>query len=186
MKNSQLLKIIKPLNSANYQVDIFWNDLERSLQSYCTNYGGLDLNPDFQRGHVWTEKQQTHFVENVLRGIVPSSGLLIQWNCPNWDDFYYKGELPLGFQCIDGLQRLTAIRKYIKGEISPFGLSINDLNNTSFSIKRCFYVFKFAIHNMTKKSDLLSHYLDINSGGTQHSEDEINKVRKLLKETQND
>ena len=29
---------------------------------------GLQLNPDFQRGHVWTEPQQIAYVEFLLRG----------------------------------------------------------------------------------------------------------------------
>ena len=29
---------------------------------------GLQLNPEFQRGHVWTEEQQIAWVEYYLRG----------------------------------------------------------------------------------------------------------------------
>ena len=29
---------------------------------------GLVLNPDFQRGHVWTEEQQTAYIEYLLMG----------------------------------------------------------------------------------------------------------------------
>jgi len=178
--NKELLKIIKPLASARYQVDIFWYDLERSLSYYEKEYGGLDVNPDFQRGHVWTLRQQEHFVENVLRGIVSSSGLVIQWNCPNWDEYYYKGPMPLGFQCIDGLQRLTAIRGFVAGKVKPFGLSKDDLTRTDFDVRRCMWTFKFAIHNLTSRKDLLNHYLDLNTGGTQHTTEEIDKVKQLL------
>ena len=31
-------------------------------------YYQLQLNPNFQRGHIWTEKQQMLFVEFLLRG----------------------------------------------------------------------------------------------------------------------
>lgn len=31
-----------------------------------TNKKGLVLNPDFQRGHVWTEEQQIKFVEYLF------------------------------------------------------------------------------------------------------------------------
>lgn len=30
---------------------------------------GLQLNPDFQRGHVWTEEQQIAWLEYHLRGV---------------------------------------------------------------------------------------------------------------------
>ena len=29
---------------------------------------GLQFNPDFQRGHVWTEGQQIAFMEFLLKG----------------------------------------------------------------------------------------------------------------------
>jgi len=40
-----------------------------------------------------------------------------------------------------------------------------------------------AIHGFTKRSDLLNHYLSINSGGTPHSAEELDRVRALLAET---
>lgn len=178
--NKQVLKIIKPLASARYQVDVFWYDIERSLSYYEEEYGGLDVNPDFQRGHVWTLRQQEHFIENVLRGIIPSSGLVIQWNCPTWDDYHYKGPMFKGFQCIDGLQRLTAVRLFVLGKIKPFGLSLDDLKGTNFDARRCLWHLKFAVYGLTKRKDLLSHYLDLNTGGTDHTEEEINRVKQLL------
>lgn len=179
-KTKRLAKIIKPLASAKYQVDIPWRYLEESLERYSKEYGGLDVNPDFQRGHVWLPEQQQHFIENVLRGIVSSSQLVIQWNCPSWDDYYYKGPMFIGFQCIDGLQRLTAVRRFLKGEVKPFGLSVDDLIGSRFAPTFSNYTFKFAVHNLANRKDLLSHYLDLNAGGTQHTDNEIDRVRELL------
>ncbi|EJH4818704.1 hypothetical protein LDZ95_23610 [Pseudomonas aeruginosa] len=39
---------------------------------------------------------------------------------------------------------------------------------------------KIAIHDFTRRADLLDHYLSINAGGTPHSADEIERVRGLL------
>lgn len=179
-KTKMLNDIIRPLRTASYEVDINLADFNESIQRLSDNYGGLEMIPDFQRGHVWTPEQQQHFIENVLRGVVSSSGFLVQFNCPNWDKFdNYTGDLPKGFQCIDGLQRITAIQKFLEGSVKPFGLSVEDLLGSSFSPKRSLYRFKLAIHNFEKRSDLLSHYLDINSGGTPHSPEEIERIRVL-------
>ena len=43
---------------------------------------GLQLNPDFQRGHVWTEEQQIAWLEYHLRG--GKSGNTIYLNNPFW------------------------------------------------------------------------------------------------------
>jgi len=180
LTSKQLRKIIKPLASAKYQIDVFWYDIERTLDYYEKEYGGLDVDPDFQRGHVWTIRQQEHFIENVLRGIVSSSGLLIQWNCPSWNDYNYKGPMPKGFQCIDGLQRLTAVRLFIAGKLKPFGMSRDEFKGTDFDPKRCLWHLKFAVHDLTSRTNLLNHYLDLNTGGTDHTEEEINRVKQLL------
>ena len=68
---------------------------------------GLQLDPEFQRGHVWTEQQQIAWLEYHLRG--GKSGNTIYLNNPFWHssrqpkDGEYKD-----YVCVDGLQRITA------------------------------------------------------------------------------
>lgn len=170
--------IIKPLRTAQWQADYQWSRLEQGLERLASQYGELELNPDFQRGHVWTPEQQVAFITSCLRGVVASNGFLIQLNCPSWSDKYDATDLPPGLQCIDGLQRYTAVVEFVRGNIRPFGFSADELANTRFSPAR-FYM-KVAIHGFTKRADLLEHYLSINAGGTPHSADEIERVRGLL------
>ena len=47
------------------------NDIQHFFMEWLDrliNEEGLQLNPDFQRGHVWTEDQQVKFLEFILRG----------------------------------------------------------------------------------------------------------------------
>lgn len=180
-KTEALAEIIRPLRTASYEVDYDWAYFEQALKGFCADYGGLDLNPDFQRGHVWTIQQKQHFIENALRGVVSSSGFLVQFNCPNWNDDAYSGDLPRGFQCVDGLQRITAVLEFLKGDVRPFGLTVEDLAGSSFAIKTRFR-FRVAVHDFTLRADLLQHYLDLNAGGTPHSQEEIERVSKLRDE----
>ncbi|WOE32138.1 MULTISPECIES: DUF262 domain-containing protein [unclassified Acinetobacter] len=143
-----------------------------------TKYG-IDLNPDFQRGHVWTQDQQVHYIENVLRRIVDESGLTIRFNNPTWRETKITGDLIEQVVCIDGLQRLTAIRKFIAGELNIFGISYS-LLPARIILRDLTVVIK--MYDFANKADLLSFYLDINAGGTYHTESEINRVRELLKE----
>jgi len=180
-----LHELIRPLRTARWSADYRWDSLERSLANLGTDYGGLELTPDFQRGHVWTPAQQVHFVENCLRGVVPVSGLLIQFNSPQWgevevpdSDLPSESDLPPGLQCIDGLQRYTAITEFVKGNVKPFGLDAAQLISTPFSPKRLYV--KVAIHDFKRREQLLTQYLDLNAGGTPHSAEEIARVRSLL------
>lgn len=183
-RTAVLSEIIRPLNTAKYEVEHDWRYIAKALKGYEADYGGLDLNPDFQRGHVWTSDQKRHFIENALRGVVASGGFVVQFNCPNWDNDNYQGELPHGFQCIDGLQRITAIQDFINGEVRPFGLSVEDLDGSSFSMRRSRFRLRIAVHDFQTKADLLKHYLDLNTGGTPHSAEEIDRVRGLLAKAQ--
>lgn len=177
-RTAELARIIRPLRTAQYEVDHEWFYFQRALDGFVRDYGSLELDPDFQRGHVWTPEQQQLFLENVLRGVVSSSGFLVQFNCPNWDTDEFVGDLPAGVQCIDGLQRITAVQDFLAGKVQPFGLTVDDLAGSSFSV-RGRYRFRVAIHTFTWRADLLQHYLDLNTGGTPHSPEEIERVRVL-------
>ena len=183
-RTAELKEIIKPITLSRQAADYDFGGFLKSLQRFSKDYGGLEMNPDFQRGHVWTSEQQLRFIENTLRGIVSASGFLVQFNCPNLEmaDEKYKGDLPLGFQCIDGLQRITAIEKFLNGEIKPFGLTVEDLHCSAFSVKSLHYGFKMAVYNFQTRKQLLQHYLDFNAGGTPHSASEIERVKSLLEQ----
>jgi hypothetical protein len=181
-KSNEFAGIIKPLSQGIYRCNIDFRHFNESMKHYEEDYGGFDLCPEYQRGHVWAPEQQLHFIENMLRGVLAESSFIIQFNCPNWEDDVVVTDLPKGFQCIDGLQRITAVNEYLKGNIKPFGFHVDDFNHSSFSIKTCRWRWVFVVHNFTKRADVLKHYLDINTGGTPHSEAEIDRVKGLLEE----
>lgn len=174
----QIVKLIRPLRTAKWQADYMWNRLEESLSKTGQDFGGFELTPDFQRGHIWSRRQSEHFIENCLRGVLSPNALLIQFNCPNWNDDLTNTDLPPGLQCIDGLQRYTAVTSFVKGEIKAFGFTAEDLLGTQFSPSR--FTLKVAIHDFQTRHDLLQHYLDLNTGGTVHSDSEIARVKSLL------
>lgn len=131
----KLLGIVKPLRTAKWSADYRWDKIEDSLAGLGVDYGGIELCPDFQRGHVWTKAQQSHYLENCLRGVVSMGGLLIQFNCPTFSDNMEGCDLPPGLQCVDGLQRYTAVTEFVKGNVKPFGLTADELLGTQFSPK---------------------------------------------------
>jgi hypothetical protein len=169
---------IRPLRTARWQADYPWHRLEAAILEIGEDFGTLELIPDFQRGHVWTPAQQSHFIENCLRGVVAADGFLLQFNCPNFE-FSGEGDLPDGLQCLDGLQRYTAITRFVRGEITAFGYAAEELMKTEFSPKRIHA--KVAMHTFRWKADLLDHYLALNAGGTPHSKEEIERVEAMLK-----
>jgi len=177
-------EIIRPLPRARYEVDHSFSYVEKALLGYADG-SSLDLVPDFQRGHVWTQEQQERWIEAVLRGAISSAGLTIQFNAPDWNQIESSvdSDLQKCVVCIDGLQRLTAIRRFVAGEIRAFDRTADQFDGTSYDIRR--YRFKVAVHNFQTRADLLQYYLDINTGGTPHSDEEIERVRAMLDVNEN-
>ncbi len=101
----------------NYQVNQPWDSIEDWLARERCEIG-IDLNPDFQRAHVWSEDQQRRFVEFCLKGGKGSN--TIRFNCVGWmNDF--RGP----FELVDGKQRLEAVRAFMRGDLRAFGRTID-------------------------------------------------------------
>jgi len=157
---------IKPFTrDGRYHIDIQLNHFRRTIEKYIDEYN-LQLNPDFQRGHVWTRKQQVDFIEYLLRdGISPC----IRFNHPNW-----MGSWEGDMVCVDGLQRCTAILQFLDDKFKVFGgfySEFDGFSSVSISIR---------INDLKTRADVLKWYIDLNSGGTVHTDEDIQKVKKLL------
>lgn len=156
----------------SYQVDVHINYFKSSIDRYIEEEG-LILNPDFQRGHVWTEQQQINYVEYLLRG--GKSGNIVYLNNPSW---HITQEGWNEFVCVDGLQRLTAIYRFVSDEIKVFDTLYSQFEDNPRMING---TIKININDLKTRKEVLQWYLEMNSGGTVHTDDELNKVRDLLK-----
>lgn len=137
---------------------------------------GVALDWELQRGHRWTREQQIHYVENVVRGYVDVAGLTIRFNSPSWRvDRDPKSDLKDQVTCIDGLQRLSAVRAYINGEFTVFGLRPEDMPRRLILRD---LEFVFQMYDFQTRKDVWGYYLAINAGGTPHSVEEIARVQE--------
>lgn len=135
---------------------------------------GLQLTPDFQRERVWTEKQQVSYIEHILSG--GESGRVIYLNNPNWNTLV-TGEYA-EMVCVDGLQRITAIRRFVLGEIQAHGYYYYELGKEWTGIING--GMRININDLPTKKAVLTWYLEMNGGGTPHTEEELSRVRELL------
>lgn len=163
------------MRDGDYEVDVDLSMLEDTIKGYEKTYS-LELNPDFQRGHVWNESQQISYVEFFLRG--GKTGRKIYFNCPSWivGNADYE-ELPM--QCVDGLQRITALRRFVNNEIPAFGCLFKDFED---SPRRSQSVFQININSLGTRLEVLEWYLQMNEGGIAHSKEEIDRVKSLIED----
>ena len=134
----------------------------------------VDLNPDWQRGHVWTPQQQGLFVGHLLEGgeVLP----LVVNEGPN-------GDL-IPTQIIDGKQRMTAAMAWADGEVAAeLGdgrkIRVGDLDDVGRTQCSVSIGLRYAMVRLTRR-ECLELYIRLNRGGTVHTDAEIDRVRKLL------
>lgn len=161
---------------AHYEVDVGWPSLEREIELHTETYG-LNLLPDFQRGHIWTEAQQTAYVEYCLRG--GEVGKVLIFNHPEWGRCALRGEESGkggGYVLVDGLQRLTAVRRFLAGSVPAFGRYRDQFTGAM----RYYLGFKWRVLSLPTRAEVLAYYIDLNSAGTPHDSEEIKRVKGLL------
>lgn len=159
--------------SGSYQIDCGLSFLVEWIQREIDEMG-LQLMPDFQRGHVWTEEQQIAFLEYFLRG--GRSGTILYFNCPSWNCQVEDGAYN-DYVCVDGLQRIRAIQRFIGNEIKVFGSYYSEYEDRLGER----YTMKVNVNDLKSKAEVLQWYIDMNAGGTPHTDEEIERVRGLLK-----
>jgi len=154
----------------NYEVDVSWSYLEHWIKRQAEDIG-VDLDPDFQRAHVWTEAQQVAYVEHCLRG--GSASRVILWNCHDWE--YHTGKHPVVL--VDGKQRIEAVRAFLRDDIKAFRTKYSRYQD---KLGHTDYRFRFVVNSLKTKAEVLQWYLEINAGGVAHTDEEIEKVRRML------
>lgn len=162
---------------ASYRVTIPWDYVEETIKGWESDYG-LDLDPDFQRPFCWTVGQDGRYVEHVLRGGAIGRELL--FNCAGWQGHTEKGPIVL----VDGKQRLRAVRHFLADKVEIFG----GWKFSEFGERLCRHAsvfFTFHVNDLATRSDVLRWYLEVNAGGTPHTAEEIQRVRKLLAKEEN-
>lgn len=155
-----------------YSVHVSWTYLDIWLKENI-NELKLNLDPDFQRGHVWTEEQQKKFIEFIVSG--GSSGLILYFNHQNWGRSF-DGD----FVLVDGKQRINAVLRFLNNEFSIF----DNVFCKDFEDQNYLRNFHFQVHiaSLKTKKEVLNWYLLMNAGGTPHSKEEIERVTKMLEE----
>lgn len=133
----------------------------------------LKLEPNFQRGHIWTPQQQSAFIEYFLRG--GKSGMVLYFNLPSWHHPVPKGNYN-EYVCVDGLQRITAWKKFFDNELEVFGSLYCEYEDKL----RAGQTMRIVVNDLKTEKDVLQWYIDMNAGGTPHSNEEINRVKELM------
>lgn len=126
--------------------------------------------PDFQRTNdKWSEEMQVAFIENLMKGF---STTLTCYNLGGLQHYI-----------LDGLQRITAIKAFLLGDLKAFGLTYQELVEKygrgifkHSSVTILFYSFE-------SEAEAVNFYIDLNKN-IAHSQEDVDKAEKYLQQLQ--
>lgn len=154
------------INPFSYGFLSYVDYIENEIEKYH-----LEMNPDFQRGHVWTEIQQSKYVEFILRGGKSGRDFYFNWNQSTEE-----------YVCVDGLQRTTALQKFVNGKIKVFEQYFDEFgfkHNVEYIPSSEYTVFIY-MNNLRTRKEILQWYVDMNAGGTPHTNEEIERIKQMI------
>lgn len=106
------------LAQSDLEIETIFNRIKR---------GDIDLQPDFQRGDVWSKNKKRKLIDSILRGWkIPPIHIIEETESAIW-------------HVLDGQQRLTSIRDFINnkfpvdGQVVPISPKIADLDKKYFA-----------------------------------------------------
>lgn len=158
-----------------YRVDVGMLGLPRFIEQFR-----VDLDPDYQRGYVWTLKQKKEFVGSVLQSC---QSIPIFWF--NWKESQLHGPS----EVVDGKQRINAILGWIRGDyeaVCPCGEVFHSSDIDEIGRRNLDMMTTLKMHFVQlDRLGVLRFYLSLNSGGTVHKKKDLTKVQRLIEEETN-
>jgi hypothetical protein len=154
--------------------DIRFSYMRRQISSILHSiYGGsgLDLNPDYQREHVWSEEQKVDLIDSIFKNIEIGKFTIIRRKFSEELDNYYE--------VLDGKQRIQAILDFYECRFKYKGLTYNDLNWIDRNHFTNYSVSWAETEPLTDKQKY-RYFLKLNKCGVPMSKDQIEKVEKML------
>lgn len=151
-------------------------DLSKMYRKYAEEE--IDLNPEYQRELVWTDKQKQDYILAILKQRAKITPVIIEKLTEQGTVLY---------EILDGKQRLTALFDYIDnkyplqtGECFK-DLSAKDMNvitHTRVSYTRITSYKEYDVPLDFK----LAYFLEINALGTKITDEHIEKIENKLRE----
>lgn len=165
----------------NSIIPVFSKKDDLNLQYYQSDISGLlnthynagiDLEPDYQRGLIWTMEDKISLLDSIFNNIEIGKFVLIKTE--NCNTFYYE--------MLDGKQRLTAIADFYENKYQYRGMYYKDLNwKDQNHFKQCTIAIANLHKNITQKQKY-AYFLKVNTTGKVVDKEHLDYVRKLLGE----
>ncbi len=132
---------------------------------------GIDDNPDYQRGYVWTYEDKQRLLESLFEGRDIGRFIFVKRPYPRRDEL------------LDGKQRMSTLMAFYLGELDYKGLYWDELSarDRDRIESRSVQYAELDGESFTP-ADVLDIFLEVNAAGVPQSEEHLASVRAKLAE----
>lgn len=134
---------------------------------------GVDFEPDYQRGLVWTEKDRELLLESIfMRADIGKFVFRVRPTA----DVVRDG---LNYEILDGKQRLVTVRDFYLNRFPYKGIYFNELSNVD---RRTFLGTNVSIADLEgcTRNQILQVFIRLNRGGRPVSDEVIQRAKEML------
>jgi hypothetical protein len=133
---------------------------------YCF---GLDMNPAYQRGYVWSFEDKQKLIKSIFGHI--DIGKFVFVKSP------YREGRP-DYRILDGKQRVSAIIDFFENKFPYEGYFFNDLSKTEQDFFESYSIVTAEVENPTKEQEL-EVFIRLNTSGKTMTDEDIKKAKDL-------
>ena len=133
-------------------------------------WGGIDMNPEYQRGNVWEIQDKISLIDSIFNDI--EIGRIVLMNLP------YNDERKKQYEIIDGKQRLSTLVEFFEDRFKYNGLFFSEmhpLDKHHFTNKQLAII---EVDTMPREL-VLEYFIRINTSGRPVDINHLNKVKKM-------
>ncbi len=158
--------------------DIRFNYSQRSMSHLFhlmfIDYG-IDLDPDYQRGNIWTLDQKVNLIDSIFKNVDIGKFTIIS---RPWGSNPNKAATPKMWEMLDGKQRITAIIEFYTNRFKYKGKYFCDMHIRDKQHFKNYNISSGETEPLTDEQKY-RYFLKLNTTGTPVDEAHIAKVRKL-------
>jgi hypothetical protein len=143
------------------------------MAAYRFGWSALDLNPDYQRGLVWSDEDREKLLDSLFRGL--DIGRFVLRSLP------YKEGFTFGDEIVDGKQRLSTLIDFWTDRFTYKGFLFSELSRQDRGEFMRHIVNVAELPEETTDEEVLKIFLAVNDTGKPVAKEHLEKIRERLK-----
>lgn len=166
----------KVRKNENVNIQYYNSTIESLLHRYY--FFGIDMDPVYQRGYVWDTKDKDMLITSIFNNVDIGKFVMVELDKEEWK------KRRVGYEILDGKQRLSTIVDFFEGRFPYNGKYFNDLSPQDRNFFMNHTVSLASLSDISKE-DVLNTFFVLNTTGKRVGDEQIKKVLEMMEEYKN-